>query len=196
MGLKDLADVYFIARTKMIEIHGDLWDYYDRGFICCITTNGYVKKDRRAVMGRGTAKQALERFPDIDLELGFLIKTLNPLYVLWLPYPSPQNRRLLAFPVKPDRGVCRPSKKNVVFHMRNKFRPGQTVPGWALIADLQVIKNSLDQLNTIYNWDKPKAIILPRPDCGVGGLNWESQVKPLCEEYGDWLWVIDREKKG
>ena len=36
-------------------------------------------------------------------------------------------------------------------------------------------------------------IVLPRPGCGAGELDWETQVKPLCAEYGDWLWVIEKE---
>ena len=38
----------------MKEITGDLWDYYRRPMhTICITTNGTIKKNGKAVMGRG-----------------------------------------------------------------------------------------------------------------------------------------------
>ena len=45
----------------MIEIHGNLWQLPAtwRG----ITTNGFVRKNGTAVMGRGCAREAATRFP-------------------------------------------------------------------------------------------------------------------------------------
>jgi len=56
----------------MIEMSADLWEIYDRltWSICCITINGFVKKDGEAVMGQGTAKQAADRFPGLTARLG------------------------------------------------------------------------------------------------------------------------------
>jgi hypothetical protein len=39
---------------EMKEVIGNLWFYYDKGATAVITTNGYVKRDGRCVMGRGT----------------------------------------------------------------------------------------------------------------------------------------------
>lgn len=47
----------------MKEIIGDLWDYHDKGFPICITTNGTLTKKGNAVMGRGCAKEAKEKYP-------------------------------------------------------------------------------------------------------------------------------------
>jgi hypothetical protein len=54
----------------MIEIHGNLWDYYGRpNTVVFITTNGTINRQGRAVMGRGCALEAKQRFPQIDLKL-------------------------------------------------------------------------------------------------------------------------------
>jgi hypothetical protein len=49
------------------EVFGDLWGF---GGIIVITTNGFVKRDRTCVMGRGCAKQAAIRFPGLPNKLG------------------------------------------------------------------------------------------------------------------------------
>lgn len=55
----------------MKEIHGELWSHYAKpNTTVLITTNGIVTKDGRAVMGRGCALEAKNRFPGIDVELG------------------------------------------------------------------------------------------------------------------------------
>lgn len=59
----------------MKEIVGDLWDFYAKpSTIILITTNGKVRRDGRAVMGRGCAKEATQRFADIAKTLGELIE--------------------------------------------------------------------------------------------------------------------------
>jgi hypothetical protein len=57
----------------MQELTGDICDYQGRAVIV-ITTNGSLTKDGRAILGRGCARQAGERFPDLPLRLGRLIR--------------------------------------------------------------------------------------------------------------------------
>ena len=57
----------------MKEIRGDLWSL--TGFdIKCITTNGTIKKNGDAVMGRGCAKEAAQQYPHLPSLLGVLIE--------------------------------------------------------------------------------------------------------------------------
>lgn len=65
----------------MVIIYGDLtvkekicniWDQVD-GWRC-IPTNGFVKNDGKAVMGAGVAKQAVQRFEDVERMLARCIK--------------------------------------------------------------------------------------------------------------------------
>lgn len=52
----------------MIEVFDDFWEY--KADIKCITTNGFVKKNGEAVMGRGIAKQAAIKMPQLPAVLG------------------------------------------------------------------------------------------------------------------------------
>jgi hypothetical protein len=54
----------------MREITGNLWDYHAKGKWVCITTNGSVRRDGYAVMGRGVAYEAAQRFPGLQEHLG------------------------------------------------------------------------------------------------------------------------------
>ncbi len=82
----------------MKVIHGDLFSKTIMKFAdaICITTNGVIKKDGRNVMGRGCALDAKNKFKDIDLKLGNLIKENGNIVqiILWQPKP------IISFPTK------------------------------------------------------------------------------------------------
>lgn len=168
----------------MIEMYADIWDLYDAGEVVCITTNGYVKPNGEAVMGRGVARQAVDRFPDLPMTLGALLGIHGNCVLELL------QDKLVSFPVKPREGIAK--VHNVVRHMRHRFRICDRVPGWAMVAEWSIIGRSLDQLarlRELRGWEK---VYLPRPGCGAGELDWEKQVKPMCAKRGDWLVVMDR----
>lgn len=56
----------------MLEVVGDIWEYEGRAVIA-ITTNGSLTPDGRAIFGRGVARQALLRRPDLAEKLGRLL---------------------------------------------------------------------------------------------------------------------------
>ena len=59
----------------MRETTGDLWDCYGKPYtVILITTNGKVKANGHAVMGRGCAYEAAKRFPGIAKTLGLLLE--------------------------------------------------------------------------------------------------------------------------
>jgi hypothetical protein len=61
----------------MIELRDNLWRFYglkNPRHVICITTNGFIKKDGTAVMGRGCANEARSRIPGIAKILGLHIK--------------------------------------------------------------------------------------------------------------------------
>lgn len=169
----------------MLEEICDIWEKHDAGEeVVCITTNGYRKtRDGHAVMGRGTAGQAAQRWPDLPDVLGQMLRDHgNVVQVI--------RERLVAFPVKPVYGIAGPH--NVVRHMHHRFRQGDVVPGWALVADLDIIATSLRQLDGLRQARGWERVYLPRPGCGAGELDWALQVRAICQQYGDWLIVVDR----
>jgi hypothetical protein len=75
----------------MKQAFGDLWEF--AGTIA-ITTNGFVKRDRTCVMGRGCARQAAVRFPELPRRLASRISAAGN-HVFHFP-----EHRLITFPVK------------------------------------------------------------------------------------------------
>lgn len=77
----------------MREIKGDLWGFpaHWRG----ITTNGFVKNNGDAVMGRGAALQAARRWPWLPAKIGAGIREHGRTAMLVF-----SQHRLFTFPVK------------------------------------------------------------------------------------------------
>ena len=77
----------------MIEAVGNIWSFPADYRV--ITTNGCVKKDGSAVMGRGVAKQAANRFKSLPFELGKLLKSSGNKCYIFKHFDN-----LITFPVK------------------------------------------------------------------------------------------------
>lgn len=143
----------------MREAFGDLWTM--RADAICITTNGYVTAAGRGVMGRGVAAQAKRRFPGIEEALGeALTRSGNHTQVIawWGDAVA-----IVAFPVK---------------HV------------WQDAAKLGLIRRSCGELVALADEPRGKAgrtwdrILLPRPGCGNGRLDWKD-VRPVIEPLLD-----------
>ena len=83
----------------MIEIEGNIWDYFSIDSWVVVTTNGTVKHNNRfrrpqLVMGAGIAKQAKIYFPGVDYKLGKLVSH-GGLSIEFL-----EQEHLVAFPTK------------------------------------------------------------------------------------------------
>lgn len=164
----------------MNNVYGDLFEQIGFDAIC-ITTNGFIKKNGDAVMGKGCAARAKREWPGIDKKLGENI-------ILSGNVPSFLHKAkaydVLSFPVKPRTIICNNDRSNVVTHMRTQFSPGSHVPGWAAIANIKIIENSAKNLVKFANQYEYKKIALPRPGCGAGELEWEN-VKPILSNILD-----------
>lgn len=75
-------------------IKGNIWDFHEKGKWICIPTNGFVKKNGRAVMGAGLALDCKRKFPDFDELLGKFIKRYGNTPIMF------PNHRVMSFPVK------------------------------------------------------------------------------------------------
>lgn len=167
-----------------IEI-GDIWDKFGIVDAICITTNGFVKSNGAAVMGRGIASQAKEKFPGIDLKLGYFINSYGN--IPGAIYKDVKTS-IVSFPVKPMSRFIR-NLNEVVSHQRLNFKIGDKVPGWALKADLELIEDAAYMLPILadsYNWDN---IVLTKPGCKNGELSWDV-VRPILENRLDSRFTI------
>ncbi len=149
----------------MKEITGNIWGYYDKGNWVVITTNGTVKKNGEAVMGRGVALEAKKRFPKFPATLGkFLNSYGNLVFTSNLTDEKYEPIRLITFPTKNS-----PFEK----------------------SDMDLIERSAKQL--AYVVPGSMTVYMVRPGCGNGGLDWKD-VKPVLEKYLDDRFVVVERK--
>lgn len=145
----------------MIEIVGDLWNYHADGAWACVPTNGETNARGHAIMGRGIALQAKERYPLLPDVLGVRLREQgNGVY--WFP-----EWRLITFPTK------------------HRWRERSDIH---LIAASVLELATLIKAGTIAG-QRFERVMLPRPGCGNGGLHWHD-VQPFCSQLDDQVYVI------
>lgn len=148
----------------MKEIVGELWDYFDKpNTIICITTNGAVRTDGKAVMGRGCAFEAAQHFKGLPKNLGTHIREHGNIF--WVTSMHCDETGGLAF-----------------FPVKHK---------WWEQADIELIKKSALGLAVCAIAAPDWTFILPRPGCGNGRLTW-AEVKPVLEFLPDNVLVISK----
>ena len=168
----------------MLEVYGNLWEYPANAR--AITTNGFVKSNNECVMGRGCALEATKRYPSFSSVLGQRIKASGNSVHLFVF----NNNNIITFPVKDKSEICKSDRSNVVTHMQNKFQSGQMVPGWACKARLDIISRSCKQLIDLANAHKYETVVLPRPGCGAGELDYYKDVRPILEQLDNRFHII------
>lgn len=161
----------------MKEAFGNL--LHMEGDALVITTNGFVKNNGEAVMGRGIAKQVADALPGFARELGTLITYGGNI----VHHVRDHNgMALVTAPVKPR--YVEYNGTNVVEHAKNQFRIGDRVPGfWSKAGPERIVACCKDLVNlaNVMGW---QTILCPRFGCGAGELNWED-VKPMIENILD-----------
>lgn len=108
--------------------------------------------DGKNPMGGGIAYEALSRNPGLDITVANKIKKNE----MVLGYDAQTQAVLLRFPTKDE--------------ITDPF------------SNIELVKSSLSSLRLFCKMYSKYKVYLPKPGCGIGGLNWETQVKPLCEE--------------
>ena len=142
----------------MRELTGNLWEVETDAVV--ITTNGVVRKDGCAVMGRGVAKQAAERMPRIAGIFGKALQVIGN-HVINLGYSQTWGW-IFSFPVKEH---------------------------WRDTASLELIERSARELVDAVDRYEFGTVALPRPGCGNGGLRWKD-VRPVIEPLLDDRFVV------
>lgn len=138
----------------MIERRVDLWDAGKDADAVCITTNGTITGRHLGVMGRGCALEAAERYNAEQQHAGHRLWTLQRRLGRYLE----ANGNKVGVLVPP------PPYTLVVFPVKHE---------WMQPADIELIKTSAVQLVELADRLGWKQVVLPRPGCGNGGLNWD-----------------------
>lgn len=125
------------------EIVGNILEEYKNFDAICITTNGKVKKDGKAVMGAGVAKACRDYFKGSDKNLADMLKRNGNCTQL---FDTRDGVSIIAFPTKED---------------------------WRDASDIELIKRSSEQLVELMNTYGFNSVLLPQPGCTNGGLEWD-----------------------
>lgn len=182
----------------MQEVTGDLFAVEGADAIC-ITTNGFVKRDGAAVMGRGCAGQALKRWRGMDLLLGRrIMKEGNRVELLTKTHYisgrtvidtlggiSDVPYHILSFPTKRNLVTREELLPYYAGRTNLPYYPSRDYPGFMGQSDLGLIGDSASQLVKLTDEYKWESVIIPRPGCGAGGLDWVLDVRTILEPIFD-----------
>lgn len=140
------------------ERFGNMWDFYRQYDAICILTNMQVDRHGNNVMGRGSAYEARRRYPFLPLLIGHEIRRARqakepvPAGRIWMSFDSDPAVVFVAFMTKDD---------------------------WREKSDLKLIERAAHELMETIEEEGWSSVLLPRPGCGAGQLDWKSQVKPI-----------------
>jgi hypothetical protein len=150
----------------MLEEIGDIWDYYNAGCWIVITTNGNVRSDGEAVMGRGIAFQAKQHLPELPKMLAANTRALGASTFSFSQY------HLFTLATKYNWW----EKSNIEL-IRNNVCVLRTLAIW-------YTKSGCSELSNVF------PVYLPRLGCSNGGLHWESDVRPFLSKYLDDRFIV------
>lgn len=145
----------------MKKVKGDIWDLAETHWLV-VPVNAGWRADGTNVMGRGLAKQAAARFPELPLEYGRACRDMkragnpNNLYICL-------NRRLILFPVKPLNAAAP--------HL-----------SWRQEASIDLIRRSCESLGEWMEAAEWPLVAMPTVGCGNGQLN-PKHVLPVLDEF-------------
>ena len=142
----------------MIEIQGDFWKLKEKlkPDIIVFTSNRTLNSKGELIMGGGIALDFKQRYPLLPYLFGTELRN-NP--NIHLQTTMLVSCHICAFPTKEN--------------WRNPSIP-------------HYIEQSCKELvEYVDSQSKSMTVLMTRPGCGLGGLDWQSQVKPICEKYLD-----------
>lgn len=137
-------------------------------------------------MGRGCAREAKYRWPGIQWHVGDAIRH------------GGNDTRILTVEGKEEwdgclcLGAVHGHPVHVVPYHILMF---PTKHHWKDPSDLKLIEKSCVQLMELTDQRGWNSVVLPRPGCGMGGLKWEDEVRPLISQILDQrIYVITFER--
>jgi O-acetyl-ADP-ribose deacetylase (regulator of RNase III) len=154
--------------VRMREDRGDILTYQADAIVIPTNTVYRMKNKNKAiaVMGAGLAKQAALKWPQLVLALGANLMAddwEHPFVHTFTPIEQHGTPIVFALPTKR--------------HYRDE-------------SSLELISSGLDKLVHLVNTQDLKNIAVPRLGCGLGNLDWDTEVKPLMESKLDDRFVV------
>lgn len=151
----------------MKEVAGNMWEQPADAYV--VTTNGTLKKDGVLVMGAGTARMARNMFPGIDKAFGKAMESKgNVPIAIHSTFETEENEKvaitIISFPTK------------------NQW--------WDEQSDLDLIRQSAKKLVVLADSLWLRVVVMPRPGCGNGKRDWETEIKPLIEDILDDRFIV------
>lgn len=143
----------------MFEIIGNIFFEIGKANALCITTNGVLRSNGYAICGAGIAKAARNRWDQFELLLGQQIKINGNRVNLVL---TDHGTSILSFPTKNH---------------------------WKDISDIKIIEKSCKELLEFSNTNNWNRIVVPRPGCLNGQLEWNN-VKVILNSYFDDRFIV------
>ena len=158
--------------------HGNMWDvYYDSGStktqcdLFLVTGNMTIKSNGRLVMGRGIARVARDRFPELDKALGDGVR--HALQARILDNDPHLTYNLLVSPYWPARRLG-------LFQVKDHYAADATVG--QITRSCQDLADWIDHVNVHHNFNP--AVHLNFPGIGAGHLPIAT-VKPILDDMLD-----------
>lgn len=171
MSIEDFwqSDIKCLATPSTFSVQtGDVFQMAEPGSVLCITTNGVLTKEKKAVMGRGIAKTARDSFPNIDVKLSeYLQEFGNRCFKLGDYFYNGKPLTVVSFPTKHN---------------------------WKDDSDLDLIRKSATELCSMadkFGWTN---IYLPFPGGGAGNLSW-CDVAPCLNMLDDRFTIVSFDQK-
>lgn len=142
------------------EINGNVWDILDKDSTLYILTND--------TLGVTYNAETLQEKVFNPMSGGIALEAAN------------RNRNLPTTMVECIRN-------NSYYLGRDSFSDAElmrfpTIHNIGEYADLLLVKSNLYRVKEYCLSNPERKVYLPRPGCGIGGLDWNDEVKPLCEE--------------
>lgn len=141
----------------------------------CVTTNGVLRANGRAVMGAGIAKYARDTFRGVDKRLGENIKMYgNRAFSLGWQWP---------ITAAPERSPWKQANKFMLLSFPTKHH-------WKDNSDVSLIRESCRQAMSLADEHNLDSIYMPCPGCSNGHLDYGRDVRPILMKELDERFVV------
>lgn len=179
----------------VIEMEADLWSVEADAVV--ITTNGNVKASGEAVMGRGCAREAAERFSSHKLpsQLGQELREKgNHVFLFKLALLDGTDAALLeivSITEKPADALVS-MLRTVIESPKFSLVTFPVKHHWREEADRILIAQSVVELQGLTDEMGWKRVAMPRPGCGNGRLPWDGEdgVKKILWPHLDERFIV------